>query len=449
MQIINIIITVANKILWDKNILVVLLIGISLYFTIRTKFMQFRLLPTILKEITKNEKGENGVSSVESLLLTTASRVGAGNIAGVVAAISVGGAGSIFWMWLVALLVSATAFIESTLSVMYRSTKQDGNYVGGTPFILKQRLNMPKLGIIYAVFSIICYLGVTQIMSNSITDSITSIYSIDGVNLKIVIAVLLSLLVAMILFNKKESQEHIITVVNKLVPIMAVIYVIFFIYVVIISFNEIPGMFHTIFYEAFGGKQFLGGTFGVAIMYGVKRGLFSNEAGSGNSNYAAASVHNEDAVKQGFIQMFGVFIDTLVICSATAFIVLLAPKSNLTGMALFQHSVTHHIGKFGATLVIVLMFFFCMSTILAVVYYGNSAIYYIGTNKYLIPIYQLMIILMVYVGGTKKDLFVWSLADFGLGFMTLINIMVLLLIGEESIIKLKEYEKTVSEKVDK
>ncbi len=288
---------------------------------------------------------------------------------------------------------------------------------------------------------------IDRIMSNTITDSIASVYSIEGINLKLVISILLSIMMVFILFNKRESQEYIIKIVNKLVPLMAIIYIILFIFVIVINFEQIPNMFKNIFYEALGFRQFTGGIFGVAIMQGVKRGLFSNEAGSGNSNYAAASVHNEDEVKQGFVQMFGVFIDTLVICSATAFIVLLAPKSDLTGMALFQYSVTHYIGQFGAPLVIMIMFFFCISTILAVVYYGNSAIYYIGTNKYLIPIYQILIILMVYIGGIKRDLFVWSLADFGLGMMTLINIFVLILVGKESIEKLRKFEKKDSEKL--
>lgn len=449
MTYISSIVDFVNAQLWGKNILVYMLIGAAIYFSIRTRFMQFRLFGKIVKVLFKNEEEGNGVSSLETFFLGTACRVGAGNIAGVVAAISAGGAGSIFWMWLVALFGSATAFVESSLSVIYRKKQTDGTYIGGTPFILEKRLNMRYLGIIYALASIVCYMGVIQVMSNSITESITSVYDVSiGSSLsgQIVLSIALVIMVIYILFFSKSKKDSIILTLNKVVPFMAIIYIFVVLFVLASNLTSIPAMIANIFQQAFGAKEIFGGAFGATVMHGIRRGLFSNEAGSGNSNYAAAAVETEIPAKQGMVQAFGVFIDTLVICSATAFIVLLVPESitnGLSGMALFQAAVTHHIGSLGAPFVVILMFFFCMSTILAVVFYGKSAMFFINNSKYLNLFYQILVIIMVYIGGVKQDLFVWSLADFGLGIMTVINIICLVPIAKPAFDSLREYEKTL------
>nr|WP_241633908.1 sodium:alanine symporter family protein [Fusobacterium gastrosuis] len=435
-----------NAILWGKNILVYMLVGAAIYFSFMTKFMQFRLFGKIIKVLFKNEKQGNGVSSLETFFLGTACRVGAGNIAGVVAAISAGGPGAIFWMWLVALLGSATAFVESSLSVIYRKKQADGSYIGGTPFIIEERLKMKWLGIIYALASVICYMGVIQVMSNSITGSISSVYNfnIAGLGTTTVISIAVALMVVYIIFFSRSKKDAIILTLNKVVPFMAIIYIFMVLYVLASNLTSIPMMFSNIVSQAFGAKEVAGGTLGAVVMHGVRRGLFSNEAGSGNSNYAAAAVETNIPAKQGMVQAFGVFIDTLVICSATAFIVLLVPEtvtSGLSGMGLFQAAVTYHIGSFGAPFVVVLMFFFCMSTILAVIFYGKSAMSFISENKNLNLVYQVIVIAMIYIGGVKQDLFVWSLADFGLGIMTVINILCIIPIAKPALDSLKEYEK--------
>lgn len=445
MEGINSIVDAVNGILWGKNILVFMLIGAAIYFSFRTKFMQFRLFSKIIKVLFKNDKTENGVSSLETFFLGTACRVGAGNIAGVVAAISVGGPGSIFWMWLVAMLGSATAFIESSLAVIYRKKQEDGTYIGGTPFVIAERLKMKWLGVIYALASVVCYFGVTQIMSNSITESISSVYTynIGSLNIQTLSSIIVAVMVAYIIFFSKSKKDSIINSLNKIVPIMAVMYILAVLYVLASNLTAIPSMIGNIFYQAFGGKEFLGGTFGAIVMNGVRRGLFSNEAGSGNSNYAAAAVDTEIAAKQGMVQAFGVFIDTLIICSATAFIVLLVPAetiNGLSGMGLFQAAMTHHIGSLGAPFVVILMFFFCVSTILAVAFYGRSAVYFIHESKYLNALYQILLIVMIYIGGIKQDMFIWSLADFGLGIMTVINIITIIFIAKPALESLKSYE---------
>lgn len=458
-----------NNFLWGKNILVFLLVGSAIYFSIRTRFMQFRLFKTILKTLFHKEENQKGISSLETFFLGTACRVGAGNIAGVVAAISVGGPGSIFWMWLVALLGASTSFIESCLAVMYREKLEDGKYIGGSPWILKKQMNCKWLGVIYAIASIICYLGVVQVMSNSITESVTSVYShvdfgltpifqplaaVFGVELdqenflKYFLAVLISIITASVIFGKSK-KDAIIEALNRIVPIMAVLYILLVIFILLTNITAIPAMIQNIFYQAFGGEQFLGAGFGIVVMQGVRRGLFSNEAGSGDSNYAAAVVDIEEPARQGMVQALGVFVDTLVICSATAFIVLLAdPKivGNASGMELFQLAIQSHIGKIGAPFVVIIMFFFAFSTILAVTFYGKSAIYFIHSHSKMNVLYQVFIIVMVYVGGIKQNLFVWSLADFGLGIMTVINIIMIVPFAKPALEELKQYEKILKRK---
>ena len=437
-----------NNILWGKNILVFMLIGAAVFFTFKTRFMQFRLFGDIIRILSKKKNSKDGISSLETFFLGIACRVGAGNIAGVVSAVSIGGAGSLFWMWLVAILGSATSFIESTLAVIHRDKIGKDKYIGGTPWILKNRLNAKFIGALYAIASIICYIGVTQVMSNSVTESISSAYGIDTKY----IAIALAIIVASIIFGKSK-RDKIIETLNKIVPIMAVLYLGVVIYIIIVNFTGIPGMFKNIFYQAFGGRQFLGGTFGGIVMQGVRRGLFSNESGSGDSNYAAAVVDEDEPARQGMVQALGVFVDTLVICSATAFVILLSGATKpaepgmildgrlLNGMTLFQEALKSHIGWIGIPFTVVIIFFFSLSTILAVVFYGKNAVTFLEEKRSrLNVIYQIIIIIMVYVGGIQQNFFIWSLADFGLGIMTVINIICISRIYKEALVELDSYE---------
>ncbi|NME35290.1 MULTISPECIES: sodium:alanine symporter family protein [Fusobacterium] len=446
-----------NNLLWGKNILVVLLIGAAMLATLGTKFMQFRLLKPILSVFTNEEKREDGISSIETFFLGTACRVGAGNIAGVVAAITVGGPGSLFWMWLVALFGAATSFIESTLSVIYREKNKDGNYIGGTPWIIKQRLKLGWLGGLYAIASIICYIGVTQVMSNSITESVASAYNIK----QSWVSIALTIIVAAIIFGRGK-KDVIIASLNKIVPVMAGLYLGVVLYIILTNISSIPMMIVDIFSKAFGTKEVAGGAIGIVIMQGVRRGLFSNEAGSGDSNYAAAVVDIDQPAKQGMVQALGVFVDTLLVCSATAFVVLLAGAKNvvgvqgmvlngkeLSGMALFQEAIKSHIGIVGLPFTVVVIFFFSLSTILAVTFYGRNALNYLTEKTGINIVYQILIILMVYIGGIKQNFFVWSLADFGLGIMTVINIICLTPIAKEAISELKKYEIILKEENQK
>lgn len=439
MEIIREIINFVNEILWGKNILVVMLVGTALYLTLRTRFMQFRLFGDIIKILGKDDKNKDGISSLEAFFLGTACRVGAGNITGVVAAISVGGPGSIFWMWLVALLGAATSFVESCLAVKYREQIGRQEYRGGTPWIIEKRLKKRWLGVIYAVASIVCYIGVIQVMSNSVTESVNSAYKIDIQK----IAVVLSVIVALIVFIRGK-KDTIIVALNKIVPVMAIMYLLVVVFVVLTNLTSIPAMLGNIISQAFGVKEIAGGGIGIVIMQGVRRGLFSNEAGSGNSNYAAAVVDVNEPAKQGMVQALGVFVDTLVVCSATAFIVLLADSSVIagtSGMTMFQEAIKSHIGWIGIPFTVIVLFFFSLSTILGVTFYGKNAINFVSEAKEMKYIYHVVVVLMVYIGGIEQNFFVWSLADFGLGIMTVINIICLVPIAGEAIEELKKYEK--------
>ncbi|WP_294658479.1 sodium:alanine symporter family protein [uncultured Fusobacterium sp.] len=431
MEIIREIINFVNEILWGKNILVVMLVGTALYLTLRTRFMQFRLFGDIIKILGKDDKNKDGISSLEAFFLGTACRVGAGNITG--------GPGSIFWMWLVALLGAATSFVESCLAVKYREQIGRQEYRGGTPWIIEKRLKKRWLGVIYAVASIVCYIGVIQVMSNSVTESVNSAYEIDIQK----IAITLSVIVALIVFIRGK-KDTIIVALNKIVPVMAIMYLLVVVFVVLTNLTSIPEMLGNIISQAFGVKEIAGGGIGIVIMQGVRRGLFSNEAGSGNSNYAAAVVDVNEPAKQGMVQALGVFVDTLVVCSATAFIVLLADSSVIagtSGMTMFQEAIKSHIGWIGIPFTVIVLFFFSLSTILGVTFYGKNAINFVSEAKEMKYIYHVVVVLMVYIGGIEQNFFVWSLADFGLGIMTVINIICLVPIAGEAIEELKKYEK--------
>ncbi|MGL4671672.1 MAG: alanine/glycine:cation symporter family protein [Cetobacterium sp.] len=439
MNLIKTIINLVNSILWEKNILVVLLIGMSIYATYRTRFMQVRLLKEMFKVLKGDDSEVEGITSLEAFYLGTACRVGAGNIAGVVAAISIGGPGSLFWMWMVALLGASTSFVESVLAVIYREKTENGTYKGGTPWIIKNRLNKKWLGIAYAAASLLCYAGVIQVMSNSVTESVVGAYKL---NPKLIGAVL-TLLVSLAIFTKGKKDTIVVTL-NKIVPVMAFTYLAVVLYILITNITGIPGVITKIFSAAFGIKEFAGGALGGVIMQGVRRGLFSNEAGSGNGNYAAALADVDDPVKQGMVQSLSVFVDTLIICSATAFVILLADSTALegtSGMVLFQEALRNHIGWIGIPFTVVILFFFSFSTILGVTFYGKNALSFISEKSKYSFIYNLIVVIMVYVGAIQQNFFVWSLADFGLGIMTVINILTISPLVGEAIVYLEKYEK--------
>ncbi|AFS79351.1 sodium:alanine symporter family protein [Gottschalkia acidurici 9a] len=435
-----------NDLLWNKHILVVMLLFTGVYFTIKTRFLPFRKFKEMIRVITeKNTITDDGesISSFQAFCVSTASRVGAGNLAGVVAAISIGGPGSIFWMWIVALVGASSAFIESTLAQIYKERDPvTGGYRGGPAYFMKKALNKRWMGVLFAISGLICWAGVSQVMSNTMTESLYNIFKID----KLLIISVLTVLGAIIIFGKKDK---IAKVLEKLVPIMATLYLVVVIFIILKNITLIPSVILEIVENAFGIKQAVSGGIGAVVMQGVKRGLFSNEAGSGSAPCAAAAANVSHPVKQGLIQSLGVFVDTLLICSATAFVMLLADKSvtkGLVGIELLQKATEYHIGSIGQYFIALILLLFCFSTFLGILYYAKPNIAFLYDKKIGLEIYKVFALVMFFLGGLSKYNFVWALADFGLGLMTIINLCAIIPLSKIAIESLKDYEMNYEDK---
>ncbi|MHD0318466.1 alanine/glycine:cation symporter family protein [Fusobacterium sp. THCT1E2] len=437
------IVNFVNNIMWNKNLLVVILVVSGIIFTVKTKGVQFRLFGHMISLITeKTKKNREGISSFQAFCISTASRVGVGNLAGMVAAVSVGGPGSVFWMWIVALLSSATAFVESTIALIYREKDPQGGYRGGAPYFLTKGLNKKWLGVLFVIFALICWAGVFQIISNSVTESFNTAFGINTRTTSIVIVIL----AAAVLFGRRDK---IVKVLDKMVPAMAAIYLIVVIFIIIKNITILPAVIQDIFEHAFGIRQFLGGTFGSVVMQGVKRGLFSNEAGSGSAPCAAAAADIDHPVKQGLVQALGVFVDTVLICSATAFVILLSRgdiPEGLGGMTLLQESFRYQVGNWGVIFTAVILFLFSFSTILGVSFYAKPNLAFLCDKPWLQEAFKIFTLIMLFVGGVRQNFLVWNLADLGLGLMTIVNLMGVYPLTYKAIESLKEYEKNYIEK---
>lgn len=440
-----------NSIIWGKNIIVVLLVGAGIFFTLSMKFMQIRLLKDMTGLlIKKNKDSESGISSFQAFCVSTATRVGAGNLVGVVAALSVGGAGSVFWMWIVAVFGAATGFVEATLAILFREKDKRGDYVGGAAYYIqkglgsKWNINMRWLGIIFVFFAMICWGGVLQVISNSVTESFHVAFGID---VKIMSGVL-AFFAAIVIFGKKDK---IVKVLEKMVPFMAFAYLILVVFILVKNISAIPDVFKRIFEEAFGIRQVAGGSFGAVVMEGVKRGLFSNEAGTGSAPSAAAAADVDHPAKQGLIQALGVYVDTLVICTATALVVLVTKESvveGLGGMKLLQEAFRYHVGDWGVVFIACVLFLFAFSTALGITYYAKPNLIFIADKDWLQTAFKIFACCMLFYGGMKQAFLVWSLADLGLGLMAIVNIFAIIPLREYAFNSLKDYEKKLKETRD-
>lgn len=437
-----------NGIIWGKNIIVVLLVGTGIFFTLSMKFMQIRLLKDMGNLlIKKNKKKGKGISSFQAFCVSTATRVGAGNLVGVVAALSVGGAGSVFWMWIVAIFGAATAFVEATLAILFREKDKKGDYVGGAAFYIqkglgpKWNINMRWLGIIFVISAMICWGGVFQVISNSVTESFRVAFGID---VKIMSGVL-AFLAGVVIFGKKDK---IVKVLEKMVPFMAFLYLILVAFIIIKNITVIPSVFQRIFQEAFGIRQAIGGSFGAVVMEGVKRGLFSNESGTGSAPSAAAAAEVDHPAKQGLIQALGVYVDTLVICTATALVVLVTDESitkGLGGMELLQEAFRYHVGDWGVVFIAFVLFLFAFSTALGLTYYAKPNLVFIADKDWLQTAFKVFACCMLFYGGMKQAFLVWALADLGLGLMGIVNVFAIIPLRKHAFDCLKDYENQLRE----
>ena len=428
------------------SLLIILLIPAGIYFTIRTRFLPIRLFPDMVRALVEKKKDKNSLSSFQALVVSTATRVGMGNLVGVVAAISAGGAGAVFWMWVTALIGSSTAFIEATLAQLHKEKDPlYGGYRGGPAYYIhhffEEKSGKKKkhvlVAVLFAISGLICWCGISQVISNSVASSFENAFHIPPLYTTIVLVA-----VAAVIVLRKNAT---VKVLDMIVPIMAVCYFFITLFIIIVNFHSIPGVFGRIFEEAFGIRQVVSGGFGAVLMNGVKRGLFSNEAGSGSAPCAAAAAECDNPVRAGLTQALGVFIDTIIICSCTAMIMLIAPEKIIAGKAgmdLLQSAMQYHLGRFGVIFIALTLFLFSFSTFLGILFYARSNVAYLFGDKWIWQtLYKIVALIMLFIGGIATYTFVWDLGDVGIGLMTIFNIGMLYLMGGQALKPLSEYGK--------
>ena len=434
------------------SLLVLLLIPTGIYFTLRTRFLSLRLFKDMLRVTLERKDGETtALSACQTLVVSTATRVGMGNLVGVVAAISAGGAGAVFWMWVTALLGSTTAFIEATLAQLYK--EEDplyGGYRGGPAYYMhkffqknKKQTRWYPLSVLFAISGLICWCGISQVISNSVASSFENAFNIPPLYSTIVLVIL----GAVIVLRKNATVKAL----DAIVPVMAGLYLLITVGVILLNIGQIPAVLERIFSEAFGLRQAVAGGIGAVIMNGVKRGLFSNEAGSGSAPCAAATAKTDHPAKVGLVQALGVFIDTIVICSCTAFLMLLAPDEitgSLAGMDLLQAAMGYHLGKFGVIFIAVILWLFSFSTFLGILYYARSNVSYLfGDSWAAQTAYKVLALVMLFIGGLAAYTIVWDLGDVGVGLMTIFNLIALYPMAGEALASLKDYEEKRAKEV--
>lgn len=428
------------------SLLVLILIPSGIYFTIRTRFLPFRLFPEMLKIAAekKSVSHKGAISGLQALFVSTATRVGMGNLVGVVAAISAGGAGAVFWMWIIALLGASTAFIEATLAQLHKEKDPlYGGYRGGPAYYIHHlfiKKNSSRkhsiIAVLFAISGLICWCGISQVIGNSVSSAFENAFQIPPIYTTIVLVAI----AAIIVLRKNATVK----VLDIIVPIMACLYFLVTIFIIISNASQLPAVFQKIFMEAFGLRQVAAGGFGAVIMNGAKRGLFSNEAGSGSAPCAAAAADISHPAKVGLLQALGVFIDTIIICSCSAMIMLLTPESltsGLSGMDLLQSAMHYHMGEFGVIFIAAILWLFSFSTFIGILFYARSNVaYLLGDNWLSQTLYKILGLIMLFVGGLAAYTFVWDLGDIGVGLMTIFNMIALFPLAPQALSSLKDYE---------
>ena len=428
------------------SFMVVLLFTAGIWFTCRTRLLPVRLFRDMIAAVCEKKQGRNGLSSFQTLVISTATRVGMGNLVGVVAAVSAGGAGAVFWMWVTAILGASTSFIESTLAQKYRQPDPlYGGWRGGPAYYLHvlaerrrgKKLKRSVVAALFAASGLICWCGISQVISNSVSSAFENAFHIPPLTTTLV----LTAIAAVIVLRKNATVKSL----DVMVPIMAVCYFVITVGIVLFNLPKLPAVFGRIFAEAFGLRQAVAGGFGAVLMNGVKRGLFSNEAGSGSAPCAAAAAECDDPVKMGFVQALGVLIDTVVICSCTAFMMLLAPANvttGLTGMDLLQAAAQYHLGSFGVVFIAVTLALFSFSTFIGILFYARSNVAYLFGDRWgWQTAYKVLALVMLMVGGLEAYTVVWDLGDVGIGLMTIFNLIALYPMSGEAIAALRDYER--------
>ncbi len=426
-------------------ILIILLIGLGIYFTFKIKFGQFKLIGHMFKLMTEAVEvvdGKRGISPFEAFCISAASRIGTGNIAGVAIAIATGGPGAVFWMWIIALIGGATSFIESTLGQIYK-VKDGDTFRGGPAYYIEQALDKRGLGVFFSILTAVTFGFIfNSVQANTIASSFERAFGLKP----IMVGVILLIITGIVIFG---GVKRIANVSSKIVPVMATIYILVALFIMIKNIALVPKMFGMIISNAFGAKAAFGGAMGAAIMNGVKRGLFSNEAGMGSVPNAAATAHTSHPAKQGFIQSLGVYVDTILVCSATAFMILLSgvletgEAAGLEGIQITQAALSSQVGNWGGnTFLAICIFLFAYSSIIGNYYYGGeSNIEFIDTNPGFLTGYRILVLVMVFLGSIASFGLVWDAADVFMGLMALINLIVIWKLGPIAFATFDDYVK--------
>lgn len=436
----NSLINIPSDFIWKY--LFYILIGLGLFFTIRFGFIQFRYFIEMFRIVGEKPEGNKGVSSMQAFFISAASRVGTGNLTGVALAIATGGPGAVFWMWVVAAVGMASSFVESTLAQLYK-VRDGEDFRGGPAYYIQKGLGARWLGIVFAILITVSFgLIFNAVQTNTIAGALDGAFHVN----KIVVAIVLAVLTAFIIFG---GLKRVVAVSQLIVPVMAGIYILIALFVVITNITAFPGVIATIVKNALGFEQVVGGGIGGIIVIGAQRGLFSNEAGMGSAPNAAATAHVSHPAKQGFIQTLGVFFDTFIICTSTAFIILLysvTPKGD--GIQVTQAALNHHIGSWTPTFIAIAMFLFAFSSVVGNYYYGETNIEFIKTSKTWLNIYRIAVIAMVVYGCLADFQLVWDMADLFMGIMALINLIVITLLSNVAYKVYKDYAKQRKQGLD-
>lgn len=425
-----------TDVIWTY-LLVGLLIGLGLYFTIRTDFVQFKMFREMIRLLVRDSGGANGgVSSFGAFCIGTAARVGTGNLAGVALAIGIGGPGAVFWMWVIALVGAASAFVESTLAQVYKVRDGD-TFRGGPAYYMERALGQRWMGVLFAILITFTFgLVFSSVQANTITLAFNEAYNVP----RVLLGLLITAITAGIIFG---GVKRIARAAEIIVPLLAIPYVLMALYIIVTNFTQIPNVLFLIVSDAFGLRPALGGGFGAALLIGVQRGLFSNEAGMGSAPNAAATANVSHPTKQGLVQSLGVFVDTLVICSATAFIILFSgiyESGEADGIALTQQALASQIGGWASAFIAFAVFTFAFSSIIANYYYGQTNIEFMTDNPRAILYYRIAVCATVLFGSVAALELVWLLADLFMGSMALVNLTAIAILAPIAIKVLKDYQ---------
>ncbi len=439
---------VLNEVLYSK-LLIFLLIAAGLYFTVRTGFVQIRSMGDvmkILKERGEEKDGKRQISSFQALMISTASRVGTGNIAGIASAIAIGGEGAVFWMWLMAIIGGASAFIESTLAQIYKV--HDGNsFRGGPAYYIQKGLGKRWLGCVFSVLLILCFAyGFNGLQAFNISSAIKYyVPHYDQTSIPMIVGLILAVITGVVIFGGVHRISFITSVI---VPIMACGYILIGLVMFFSNIAIVPDVFATIFTKAFDFKAFAGGFAGSAVVQGIKRGLFSNEAGMGSAPNAAATAVVSHPVKQGIIQTLSVFLDTLVICSTTAIILLTSGVEKTQDISYVQRAVSTVFGDVGILFITIAIFFFAFTSLVGNYYYTESNLLFIKNSRTLLNAFRITCLIAIFLGAQADFSTVWNLADVLMGFMSIVNIFAIVLLSNIAVNALRDYDKQRSEGIN-